>query len=290
MTTPAERGDALEAAVAAIETHILRTSPALREKTFLIESKKIINVGGVHHEIDIFVTIELGQRYQSVFIFECKNWEDAIGKNEVIVFSEKIAAAQAQRGFFVGKSFTKDAQSQAAKDPRVILLVASEHDPAAAPVPFGFHGVISIPQHSEATFFRRGRTHSELTSIDVSTAEAKLLGEVIDLRQYMLTWAEKTCSDDLLRFRSERLPEGTYDRAADSEREFAPGTLSLNGLDMERATISIGYKVKVVRPAVISYFEVESRGHSLLFSPVQLPTGSTMQMRLISSPPKSAPE
>jgi hypothetical protein len=60
VATPAEKGNALEAAVAAIEHHILSTSPALREKTFLIESKKIITADGVHHEIDIFVTIDLG--------------------------------------------------------------------------------------------------------------------------------------------------------------------------------------------------------------------------------------
>jgi hypothetical protein len=91
VATPSEKGNALEAAVAAIESHILNTTPALREKPFLIESKKIINVDDVHHEIDIFVTIDLGDGYKSVFILECKNWQDAVGKNDVIVFAEKIA-------------------------------------------------------------------------------------------------------------------------------------------------------------------------------------------------------
>ena len=69
MATPYEKGNALEAAVASIERYILDTSPHLREKPFLFESKKIINVAGVHHEIDIFVTIDLGAGYKSVFIF-----------------------------------------------------------------------------------------------------------------------------------------------------------------------------------------------------------------------------
>jgi hypothetical protein len=47
VATRAEKGNALEAAVAAIEARILRTTPGLSEKTFLIESKKIINAGGV---------------------------------------------------------------------------------------------------------------------------------------------------------------------------------------------------------------------------------------------------
>ena len=50
MTTAQQKGNALEAAVLAIEEVILRTSPNVKEKTYLIESKKLINVGGVHHE------------------------------------------------------------------------------------------------------------------------------------------------------------------------------------------------------------------------------------------------
>ena len=59
--TPREKGNALESAVAAIEATILGSSPGLREKTFVIESKKIVKVGNVHHEIDIYVTIDLGR-------------------------------------------------------------------------------------------------------------------------------------------------------------------------------------------------------------------------------------
>jgi len=56
LTTPHEKGNALEQAVASIETKILETSPALREGTFLIERKKIINCGDVHHEVDVFIS------------------------------------------------------------------------------------------------------------------------------------------------------------------------------------------------------------------------------------------
>lgn len=81
----------------AIEAVILESSPALREKPFTIESRKRVAVGGVHHEIDIFVTVEIAKGYTSIFFFECKNCEDAVGKNEIIVVSEKIDAVSAQR-------------------------------------------------------------------------------------------------------------------------------------------------------------------------------------------------
>jgi hypothetical protein len=137
MTTSAEKGEALEAAVRAIESVILKESPALREDTFVIESRKVLLVEGVRHELDLFVTVDHGQGYKAVFVFECKNWSASpVGKNEIIVFSEKIDAVQAQRGFFVAKSYTGDAEAQAKKNPRITLLTVTEHDPASTPVPF----------------------------------------------------------------------------------------------------------------------------------------------------------
>src|SRR5689334_20905416 len=63
--------------------------------------------------------VGVAKGYTVTFIFECKNWEDAVGKNEIIIFSEKIDAVSAQRGYFVAKSFTRDAEAQALKDPRM---------------------------------------------------------------------------------------------------------------------------------------------------------------------------
>src|SRR5215469_1042866 len=100
---PDEKGVALEVAVHAIEQVILESSPALRGELFHIERRKILIVGGVRHEIDIFVTVGAAKGYESTFIFECKNWDKPVGKNELIVFSKKIDAATAQRGYFAAK-------------------------------------------------------------------------------------------------------------------------------------------------------------------------------------------
>jgi hypothetical protein len=112
-----EKGLGLELAVHAIENMILASSPALREKVFTIEPRKKVNVDGVHHEIDIFVSVEVAKGYTAVFIFECKNWEAAVNKNEIIVFSEKIKEVGAQQGYFVAKSFTKDAERRHVRTP-----------------------------------------------------------------------------------------------------------------------------------------------------------------------------
>jgi hypothetical protein len=280
VTTTREKGNALENAVAAIEGLILGTSPALRERTFLIESKKIIQVGGVHHEIDIFVTIDLGDGYKSIFIFECKNWEEAVGKNEIIIFAEKIAAVHAQNGFFVAKSFTKDAHSQAATNPRIRLITASEHEPTTALLPHGFHGLILMPVHSEATF-HKGEGGTELKMIDMTTAVAKLDGESIDLRSYLNKWAEDAASQDALSFRSERYAEGDYERSTNANREFCGREFAIDGIEIAWAEMCIRYKAIVVRPAVVSCFEIQSRGRVVSLAPVQFPAGGTMELKLI---------
>lgn len=141
MTTSREKGDALEVAVGAIEELILRNS-SVRP---VFERKKIINVGGVHHEIDLYVTIDAGAGYTSVFIFECKNWEKPVGKNEILIFSKKIIDARATKGFMVTKDFTTDATAAANQDPRIILMLAREYDPAKDIAPIEF----PIPFHDK---------------------------------------------------------------------------------------------------------------------------------------------
>ncbi len=111
-----------------IESTILHTAPHLKEKNFTIESKKIINSGGVHHEIDVYVTVDSAPGYSAIYIFECKNWKDSVGKNEIILFVEKINCSNAVLGYFVATSFTKDAMAQAEKCSRLTLLRAEEID------------------------------------------------------------------------------------------------------------------------------------------------------------------
>lgn len=282
MATPAEKAHALEDAVAAIERHILKTSPTLREKTFVIESRKIVNLSGVHHEIDIFVTIDSAPGYRSVFIFECKNWTDSVGKNEVVVFSEKIDAAHAQQGYFVARSFTKDAKAQARKDPRMTLLLAKEHDPAGMPVPFGFHGLHLEIVSIQAEFKARNPVGPESATVDLATAQAVLDGQAIKLDDYLTKWAQETCTENTRTFPSQRYPEGTYDRTAAAIREFVDDEFVIDGEPVKKADIAVAFKAHVLRPRIISYYEVESRGRSLAFAPVAF-AGSEMQIRLVTA-------
>src|SRR5204863_5895400 len=94
-----QNGHALERAVRLIQEIILSLDPKLKGAECSIESNKIVNVSGVHHEIDVFVKTLPGSPYESTLIFECKDWKDPVGKNEVIILAEKVNAVGASRGF-----------------------------------------------------------------------------------------------------------------------------------------------------------------------------------------------
>jgi hypothetical protein len=260
MATAQDKGNALERAVEAIEDLILRTSPNVKDKTYKIESKKIINAKGVHHEIDVFVSFELGPGYSPVYIFECKNWKEAVGKNEIIVFAEKIAAAGAQRGFFVAKSFTADAEAQAAQEPRMELVTASEHDPASTIVPFGFHTTFTKPTKNHVLFRKWGSQGNELTDVDVSKADVTLDGSPLNLTEYMNAWTTEAMNESMRTFASGTLPEGVYQRGCTSNRKFPEGAFVIDGKSIETATMTVQFDIYLVRPAVKSHFEVNGRG------------------------------
>jgi hypothetical protein len=287
--TSAEKGDALHHAVLAIERRILHTSPHLKDKNFKIEDKKIINAAGVHHEIDIFVSVESAPGYSAIYIFECKNWKDAVGKSEIVDFIEKIQCANATHGYFVAKSFSKDAYAQAEKSTRLTLLVATENDPTGLPIPGEFHTVASVPRHFEIDLLQWGRKpDAELAEIDLNTAKAQLNGMPINLREFAIACANETVSRDVLTLRTHTFPVGDYEREGVSTSVFQPGGLLVNEKDIELMVVRVNYTTTIYRPAVIWSFDVEKRGRVMTFATVVLPGGEQMVSRIIMDcPPKS---
>jgi hypothetical protein len=280
MTNSSEKGNSLEAAVAAIERQILTTEPGLRENTFVIESKKIINVGGVHHEIDIFVSIDSAPGYKSIFIFECKNLVEAVGKNDLVIFSEKIDAAQAQHGYFVAKSFTKDALAQASKDPRITILIATEQDPTTVPVPLHLHWIDSKLHAVAAVFIGWNSRGTEEIPLDMVSATFQTSGGLSNVKEYLMEWAEEASKQDLNRFRSERVSDGTYLRRTEASREFEHGAVLLDGIVIKRANLTVDYNVRVLHLVVMSSFEVQRRGRVVSFAPVPI-EGTTVTISIV---------
>ena len=271
MNTPLQKGDALETAVRAIENVILRTVPALAENTFLIHGKKILIVDDVRHEIDLWVEVDLGKGYNTLFIFECKNWESKVDKNEIIIFSKKIEVSRAQKGFFVAKSFTKDTLAQAKHDPRITILLATEHSPEEIPVPFDMHFVVNGKTHADFEVIERGKgIQLDKVRLDAAEATTTLGTDRIDLDNYVRQWISEACDERLRSFPSGNQPDGVYELETSVERHFDEGEFVVNGKDMRLAKLHVAFQVHITRPPVVSYFEVPTRGRALTLAPVRI--------------------
>src|SRR5579884_2636576 len=85
-----EKGHSLERAVSLIQEAILKADPQLQGAEFSIERNKTFVIDGVRHEVDVWVETHPKSHYHSSFLFECKNWQSPVGKNEVIILSEKV--------------------------------------------------------------------------------------------------------------------------------------------------------------------------------------------------------
>ncbi len=279
MDTPRDKGDALEDAVAAIEEVILQSSVGLGRKP-LIEKKKKITVDGVRHEIDVAVTADLAPGYKALFIFECKNWKEAVNKNEIIIFSKKIDVSGATSGCFVAKSYTSDAVNQAKQDPRVTLLLAAEHNLQSGDEVFQFFTRTPEMTKLDVTVLKPGSLRLDPKPVIIDTANLKCFGEPAHLRTHLLEWSKEVCHEDLMKFFDETVPAGIYHRRVDGDLRFPAGAVSLNDEAVERLTFHVEYKVTVTAVPVVAYFEVKSRGKCITFAP-QLIGNDTMQWQVV---------
>ncbi|HEY1936511.1 MAG TPA: restriction endonuclease [Candidatus Angelobacter sp.] len=271
-----EKGNSLERAVGAIESAILQTEPSAKGKTFTLEFKKIIIVNYVRHEIDVYVTVHFAPGYVSVFIFECKNWAEPIGKNEIIIFSEKVKTIGASHGYFVGTNFTKDAIAQAKTDNRLTLLKATEHDPLQLSSLKAYAVGQKYLSYGATVWAKDG---SQLVLNDVSH-QFPYQGTMTTLEQLLRDSIRKESKERLRDFASDKAA-GTYDFDLEFVRHFSPGELEILGKDVEKINITAKTTVEVIPQPVISSFDIESRGRVISYAPINMPQGGVFQAQTI---------
>ena len=281
-TKAQKKGDDLEDAVHAIEALILRTNPATKEATITIEPKKTIVVDGVKHEIDIYITIDLGKGYKSVFIFECKNWQEAVGKNEIIVFSEKVDAVQAQKGYFIAKKFGEYAQAQAKKDKRIELLIASDALASLPPFIYDFHFVHNTVVHSHIEFRlvpdpqRRGTPPVTNESFVRYNNEDLLVGKFNERMQNAVV--DETMNQQP----TAAFSDGVYHYERSKTFVFQPDELSVEGNACLAVDAHVKWETRIIRPKIVSSFDIQKRGRTITFESVKLPSGGNITTSFIA--------
>lgn len=271
--TNIEKGNALENAVRAIESTILYEYPGYREKDLRIEPKKIILVGGVRHEIDLHITAIHGADYDAIFIFECKNWKDKVGKNEIIVFAEKIQASNATRGFFVAKSYTADAKARAQANSRIKLLLAAEYDPPAMMVPANFHGLHVGDVTADLNILGfEAKDLSAKKPINLELASCVLNGNSINLKEYALAWINEARENRTNHFPSIQSGEGMHILEFCEKQTFNKGEAIVNNRPVKCLELNGKIQVHVSKAVVISAFDVKGRGRYIT-AQVDMPIG-----------------
>lgn len=278
--TATKKGDKLEKAVELIERFILETNPSLEKSTFTIETKKVIVVDDIKHEIDLYVEIDLGHGYKSIFIFECKNWKDPIGKNEIIVFSEKIKIIQAQKGYFVATSFGKYASAQAKIDPRIELVIASEilSLPSALA---NFHFIVPKIEHIDMFFRSNSLGSNDLLKLDPRSLSVELDGEFLDFLPYVDKEGKSIMEERLAREPTGNLPAGVYHYEAEGEVNFEEGRLIVNGVIIQGLKLSVKFSTTVIHPQIVSKFDVETRGRVIQFDNVNIEQGPNIGVSFV---------
>ena len=269
--TPQQKGTNLEDAVRLIEQTILNSKPGLKEFPFLIETKKIFVADGVRHEIDVYVEIDLGHGYKSIFIFECKNWKDPVGKNELIIFSEKLKVTNAQKGYFAAKKLTKDATNQAAKDERIELLEIASDNSVLLSFP-DFHSIERDQSkvHTNANFIKRGARNTNIEYQPLSPDECKieLDGTLIDLTQYINEKSSEIIEKRINKEPTHRLSEGVYNYEYNETIFYEHSSLIVQGFDIERIELDITFPIIVTRPKIKYAFEVGKRGKVISYESI----------------------
>lgn len=266
-----EKGNALEQAVAGIEDAIVKNNPSLAHSSYRIEPKKRIVVGGVTHELDVFVTFDFAPQHGTCFIFECKNWEDTVGKNEVIILSEKVRAIGAQQGFLVARRFSPSATAQAEKDDsRVKLLTLLDNLKGD-----GSWKWPSMRQIGPENPKHLVRMTSGISGSDFSVAMEKLPAEV---KEQITKLTQAAFHADVELAKSESI-EGRQLRKIVSELPITPFLIQnkpIKAVSVETNYIFVNIEIPI---EVIARFDIPGYGKHLSFN-FNHPDGRKLQMQI----------
>jgi hypothetical protein len=282
-TTSQEKGNALEEAVHMIETVILGANSTTKETTVTIEPKKVMVIEGVKHEIDIFITIDYGRGYNAIFIFECKNWKEAVGKNEIIVFSEKIKDVQAQKGYFIAKSFGEYAVAQSKQDKRVELLVASDALGSLPPVVANYHIVHTNVVNLNTSLGMIGDPQKLGTLTVTDESKVNFQNEEFFLKVFNER-IHKAIIDEVMKHEpTATFVEGVvyfYDKT--QTITFQPNELFIDSIECREIQVNIIWEARVFRPRIVSKFDIATRGRIITFESDPLPTGESIKTWFIN--------
>jgi hypothetical protein len=265
-------GKELENAVEQIEQFIFNSNPALTEAEIRLEKRKIIISNGTKHEIDIYAEINLGSGYNSTFIFECKDWSKPVGKNEIIVFIEKIKVTIAQKGFFIAKSFTKDAVAQAKNDNRLQLIYmdtdfAINHFPNLIVNSTHLNTVTINALTDDNTFIERRSLNTKETII-------RHYGQESNFSDFFLPIVRPLALERIKNEPVKSMSIGEYPYSYSTVLDFSGKGILADDFELGKLNVTINFDLRISEAKILSKFDIKTRGRIVSFEPIESADGT----------------
>lgn len=251
------KGDSLEDAVETIESILFSREPSLKEAKISIERNKILTLKGAKNEIDLLVTIELAKGYTCQYLFECKNWNKKVGKNEIAVFADKIDAIKIAKGFFIAKTFTKDAIKRAEYDKIELIKVDDSFQVINIPV-----HIIS-PNYLECeTIVIFGKRSEDVKPNNIAISMDDIFhvkGQPITLRSIVDELGIVMVNDLYKTEPNVMFTENTIERTR--VFPFLPSEEFLfKNKTVSEISLRLKLEMQLVRPVIVSKYNIENRG------------------------------
>ena len=204
--------------------------------------------------------------------------EKKVGKDEIIVFSQKIEVVHAQKGYFIAKSFTRDAEAQAAQNGRIELLTATEELDASAPLitEFQISCNTNVDSHTNFTL-RPGEIFKPGTLTHESAVRYR--NEDLLLRTFNV-WMRQSIIDETMNI----VPlygEGVGSYKRDKTLLFLPDELLIEGQECYRVDMTVTWETKIVRPKIISQFDIKTRGRVITYDSGEIPLVGNIQVSFV---------
>src|SRR3984957_1288789 len=261
-----KKGDALERAVRLIRKTILESDPKFAGVKFSIEVNQIFRIKGVRHEVDVLVRTYPGSEIEALWIYECKNWKKPIGKNAIIVLSEKIDALNATRGFLVAKEFTKDATAQAEADQRIQLIPYSEEFINPLDVQLLYNKI--EPSSIVINIKERNAPPSPRPIVlDYDAVTCLVNGKKRDFYSFVTDYLDAIVEE--LKKEPKFYNEGEFCEPKGIVENFSNGELVVNSMDVERLVIYSHFWFSTQRKKIISKFELKDQGRVYSLEPIE---------------------
>jgi hypothetical protein len=115
-----------------------------------------------------------------------------------------------------------------------------------------------------------GSSGRKVDAIPVDGKLVRIYGIDLLLNDYLSAWLDELYAPRLLRFYTADLPEGVHPMVEEAERSFGAGELVIEWRGDRAGATTVEFGVKIIRPAVISDFEVATRGRVIRLAKAEI--------------------